>query len=118
MQAWLLALVILPARSNILMRFGLVAYLALLSFWVLPKEVWMVSSSFCFIKRLSYKGLTFRPQDPIYFLWPVMNYDVHVLGLFGHEVHEGILSCIGSLPCWGMIPLEPLCILFLLCYLD
>lgn len=39
--AWLLALVILPARSNILMRFGLVAYLALLSVWVLPKEVWM-----------------------------------------------------------------------------
>ncbi|KAG5560035.1 hypothetical protein RHGRI_003350 [Rhododendron griersonianum] len=39
--AWLLALVLLPARSNILIRFGLVIYLAVLSVWVLPKEVWM-----------------------------------------------------------------------------
>ncbi|KAL5202190.1 hypothetical protein ABZP36_013142 [Zizania latifolia] len=37
---WLLALVVLPARSNIYMRFGLVAYLALLSMWVLPNHVW------------------------------------------------------------------------------
>ncbi|KAE9453139.1 hypothetical protein C3L33_14957, partial [Rhododendron williamsianum] len=41
--AWLLALVLLPARSNILMRFGLVIYLAVLSVWVLPKEVWMMA---------------------------------------------------------------------------
>ena len=46
MQAWLLALVILPARSNISMRFGLTMYLALLSILVLPKPVWMVSSFF------------------------------------------------------------------------
>eukprot|EP00268_Persea_americana_P059570 TRINITY_DN7330_c0_g1_i1.p1 TRINITY_DN7330_c0_g1~~TRINITY_DN7330_c0_g1_i1.p1 ORF type:complete len:398 (+),score=41.44 TRINITY_DN7330_c0_g1_i1:265-1458(+) len=39
--AWLLALVILPARSHIVMRLGLVIYLALLSIWVLPKHVWM-----------------------------------------------------------------------------
>ncbi|XP_057485508.1 protein ABCI12, chloroplastic-like isoform X1 [Actinidia eriantha] len=39
--AWLLALVILPARSNISMRFGLTMYLALLSILVLPKHVWM-----------------------------------------------------------------------------
>ncbi|KAF8765689.1 hypothetical protein HU200_008189 [Digitaria exilis] len=37
---WLLALVVLPARSNIYMRFGLVVFLALLSVWVLPKHVW------------------------------------------------------------------------------
>ncbi|KAA8548557.1 hypothetical protein F0562_000176 [Nyssa sinensis] len=39
--AWLLALVITPARSHILMRFGIVIYLALLSVWLLPKHVWM-----------------------------------------------------------------------------
>ncbi|KAF5175722.1 Abci12 protein [Thalictrum thalictroides] len=38
---WLLALVVIPARSHIIMRFGLVAYLALLSIWTLPKEVWV-----------------------------------------------------------------------------
>ncbi|KAK6930056.1 ABC/ECF transporter, transmembrane component, partial [Dillenia turbinata] len=38
---WLLALVFLPARSPIIMRFGLVAYLALLSVWILPRQVWM-----------------------------------------------------------------------------
>ncbi|RCV17816.1 hypothetical protein SETIT_3G250000v2 [Setaria italica] len=37
---WLLALVVLPARSNIYMRFGLVAFLALLSVWILPNHVW------------------------------------------------------------------------------
>ncbi|EEC79187.1 hypothetical protein EE612_029358 [Oryza sativa] len=37
---WLLALVVLPARSNIYLRFGLVAYLTLLSMWVLPNHVW------------------------------------------------------------------------------
>ncbi|KAF0926440.1 hypothetical protein E2562_024162 [Oryza meyeriana var. granulata] len=36
---WLLALVVLPARSNIYMRFGLVAYLTLLSVWILPNHV-------------------------------------------------------------------------------
>ncbi|KAI3856792.1 hypothetical protein MKW92_046314 [Papaver armeniacum] len=38
---WLLALVVLPARSHIVMRFGLVGYLALLSIWILPRQVWM-----------------------------------------------------------------------------
>ncbi|PIA39312.1 hypothetical protein AQUCO_02600037v1 [Aquilegia coerulea] len=38
---WLLALVVIPARSHIIMRFGLVAYLALLSIWTQPKEVWV-----------------------------------------------------------------------------
>ncbi|KAI4345543.1 hypothetical protein L6164_012656 [Bauhinia variegata] len=38
---WLLALVVLPARSNIVMRFGLVIYLTLLSIWTLPRDVWM-----------------------------------------------------------------------------
>ncbi|CAL1396992.1 unnamed protein product [Linum trigynum] len=38
---WLLALVVLPARSHIVMRFGLVAYLAALSIIVLPRNVWM-----------------------------------------------------------------------------
>uniref|UniRef100_A0A0D9ZYX0 Uncharacterized protein n=1 Tax=Oryza glumipatula TaxID=40148 RepID=A0A0D9ZYX0_9ORYZ len=37
---WLLVLVVLPARSNIYLRFGLVAYLTLLSMWVLPNHVW------------------------------------------------------------------------------
>lgn len=35
-----MALVVLPARSNIYMRFGLVVFLALLSVWVLPNHVW------------------------------------------------------------------------------
>ncbi|QCD77069.1 protein ABCI12, chloroplastic [Vigna unguiculata] len=37
---WLLALVVLPARSHIIMRFGLVIYLTLLSMWVLPRNAW------------------------------------------------------------------------------
>ncbi|CAN1854138.1 Protein ABCI12, chloroplastic [Linum perenne] len=37
---WLMALVVLPARSHIVMRFGLVAYLAALSICVLPRHVW------------------------------------------------------------------------------
>ncbi|XP_077219473.1 cobalt ion transmembrane transporter [Tasmannia lanceolata] len=37
---WLLALVLLPARSHIVMRLGLVIYLALLSIWTLPTHVW------------------------------------------------------------------------------
>ncbi|KAJ9700187.1 hypothetical protein PVL29_005825 [Vitis rotundifolia] len=41
MQVWLLALVLLPARSHIIMRFGLVVYLACLSVWILPTQVWM-----------------------------------------------------------------------------
>ncbi|KAH1217658.1 hypothetical protein AAZX31_13G192700 [Glycine max] len=35
---WLLDLVVLPARSHIIMQFGLVVYLTLLSIWVLPKK--------------------------------------------------------------------------------
>ncbi|EEF45417.1 cobalt ion transporter, putative [Ricinus communis] len=38
---WLLVLVVLPARSYIVMRFGLVVYIALLSIWILPRQVWM-----------------------------------------------------------------------------
>ncbi|KAJ8766483.1 hypothetical protein K2173_022542 [Erythroxylum novogranatense] len=38
---WLLALVVLPARSHIVMRFGLVIFTALLSIWILPRPVWM-----------------------------------------------------------------------------
>lgn len=63
MQAWLLALVLLPARSNILIRFGLVIYLAVLSVWVLPKEVWMVSYPFVLSSESAIKGLPFRPRD-------------------------------------------------------
>lgn len=40
-RVWLLALVILPARSNIYMRLGLVLYLSRLSIWILPKHVCM-----------------------------------------------------------------------------
>ncbi|XP_042469438.1 protein ABCI12, chloroplastic-like [Zingiber officinale] len=39
--AWLLALVILPARSHIYMRLGLVLYLTVLSIWILPNRIWM-----------------------------------------------------------------------------
>ncbi|KAG8373019.1 hypothetical protein BUALT_Bualt12G0127400 [Buddleja alternifolia] len=39
-MAWLLALVILPAKSDIAMRLGVVIYLAILSVWVQPTEVW------------------------------------------------------------------------------
>ncbi|XP_015888237.3 protein ABCI12, chloroplastic [Ziziphus jujuba] len=38
---WLLALVVLPARSHIIVRFGLVIYLAILSIWTLPRQTWM-----------------------------------------------------------------------------
>nr|GLL46491.1 protein ABCI12, chloroplastic [Ipomoea trifida] len=38
--AWLLTLVILPARSNIVLRLGLVVYLTVLSIWIQPEEVW------------------------------------------------------------------------------
>ncbi|KAK3431548.1 hypothetical protein EUGRSUZ_E03351 [Eucalyptus grandis] len=38
---WLLVLVVLPARSHIIMRFGLVLYLAFLSVWILPRHTWM-----------------------------------------------------------------------------
>ncbi|KZV49414.1 hypothetical protein F511_27497 [Dorcoceras hygrometricum] len=40
-MAWLFAFVILPAKSDIAMRLGIVIYLALLSVWVQPTEVWM-----------------------------------------------------------------------------
>ncbi|XP_074588353.1 protein ABCI12, chloroplastic [Curcuma longa] len=39
--AWLLALVVLPARSHIYMRLGLVLYLTVLSIWILPTRIWM-----------------------------------------------------------------------------
>ncbi|KAI3715381.1 hypothetical protein L6452_22362 [Arctium lappa] len=39
--AWLLVLVVLPARSHIYMRFGLITFLALLSVWILPRQVWV-----------------------------------------------------------------------------
>nr|XP_043624419.1 protein ABCI12, chloroplastic [Erigeron canadensis] len=38
---WLLVLVVLPARSHIYMRFGLIAFLAILSVWIQPRQVWM-----------------------------------------------------------------------------
>nr|GEX38431.1 protein ABCI12, chloroplastic [Tanacetum cinerariifolium]GEX38436.1 protein ABCI12, chloroplastic [Tanacetum cinerariifolium] len=38
--AWLLVLVVLPARSHIYMRFGLITFLGLLSVWILPRQVW------------------------------------------------------------------------------
>lgn len=43
MQAWLFTLVILPAKSNIIMRLSLVLYLAILSILVQPEQVWKVS---------------------------------------------------------------------------
>lgn len=39
-QAWLLALVVLPARSHMVIRVGLVLFLALLSIWTLPRDIW------------------------------------------------------------------------------
>ncbi|XP_071742049.1 protein ABCI12, chloroplastic-like [Rutidosis leptorrhynchoides] len=39
--AWLLVLVMLPARSHIYMRFGLIGFLALLSVWIQPRQVWV-----------------------------------------------------------------------------
>lgn len=43
-QVWLLTLVVLPARANIVVRLGLVVCTALLSIFVLPRQVWMVTS--------------------------------------------------------------------------
>lgn len=39
-QAWLLALVVLPSRSHMVIRVGLVLFLALLSIWTLPRDIW------------------------------------------------------------------------------
>ncbi|XP_076887229.1 protein ABCI12, chloroplastic isoform X1 [Bidens hawaiensis] len=39
--AWLLVLVVIPARSHIYMRFVLITFLATLSIWIQPKQVWM-----------------------------------------------------------------------------
>ncbi|KAD2394107.1 hypothetical protein E3N88_41084 [Mikania micrantha] len=39
--AWLLILVVIPARSHINMRFGLITFLAVLSVWILPRQVWV-----------------------------------------------------------------------------
>lgn len=39
--AWLLVLVVIPARCHIFVRFGLVAFLALLSIWMQPRQVWV-----------------------------------------------------------------------------
>lgn len=39
--AWLVALVVLPARSHIFVRFSLVGFLAFLSVAMQPKQVWM-----------------------------------------------------------------------------
>jgi hypothetical protein len=41
---WLLTLVVLPARANLVVRLGLVLCTALLSILVLPRQVWIVSS--------------------------------------------------------------------------
>ncbi|XP_047959783.1 protein ABCI12, chloroplastic [Salvia hispanica] len=38
--AWLLAFVVLPAKADMTVRVGVVVYLALLSVWVQPTEVW------------------------------------------------------------------------------
>ncbi|XP_031500461.1 protein ABCI12, chloroplastic [Nymphaea colorata] len=37
---WLLTLVVLPARSHVVMRVGIVVYLSLLSILTLPKQIW------------------------------------------------------------------------------
>ncbi|CAN6452798.1 unnamed protein product [Victoria cruziana] len=37
---WLLTLVVLPARSHVVMRVGIVVYLSLLSISTLPKQIW------------------------------------------------------------------------------
>ncbi|XP_057812936.2 protein ABCI12, chloroplastic isoform X1 [Cryptomeria japonica] len=39
-QAWLLALVVLPARSHMVIRLGLVLFLIFLSRWTLPHGIW------------------------------------------------------------------------------
>ncbi|GJN14265.1 hypothetical protein PR202_gb01065 [Eleusine coracana subsp. coracana] len=66
---WLLALVVLPARSNIYMRFGLVVFLALLSVWILPNRVWKVRNSALAIvaRRINWKKLTAMETIDIFF---------------------------------------------------
>ena len=41
-QAWLLALVVLPARSHVAIQIGMVAFLALATVWTLPRRIWQV----------------------------------------------------------------------------
>lgn len=53
LQAWLLALVVLPARSHIFVRFALVAFLALLSILMQPRQVWVVSLFLCLYSESS-----------------------------------------------------------------
>ncbi|XP_058077846.1 protein ABCI12, chloroplastic isoform X3 [Magnolia sinica] len=84
---WLLALVVLPARSHIVMRLGLVIYLALLSIWVLPTHVWKVfqSASLCLT--------TTTPEQ----LASALRWFMLPLTLIGVPVSEIILTLLLSL---------------------
>lgn len=41
-QAWLLALVVLPARSHMAIRISMVAFLAVATMCTLPRRIWQV----------------------------------------------------------------------------
>ncbi|XP_073050256.1 protein ABCI12, chloroplastic isoform X2 [Primulina eburnea] len=86
-MAWLLALVILPARSDTTIRLWIVIYLALLSVWVQPTEVWMIfqSASLCLTTTTS-EQLAFALQ---WFIRP--------LSRLGVPVSEVILTLLLSL---------------------
>jgi hypothetical protein len=47
MQAWLLALVVLPSRSHISIRLGVIAILVVITIWGLPHHVWQVLQTLC-----------------------------------------------------------------------
>jgi hypothetical protein len=46
-QAWLLALVVLPSRSHISIRMGVIAILVVITIWGLPHHVWQVLQTLC-----------------------------------------------------------------------
>ncbi|RRT82007.1 hypothetical protein GW17_00048753 [Ensete ventricosum] len=84
---WLLVLVVLPARSHIYMRLGLVLYITLLSICVLPSRIWMIfqSASLC---------LTTTPPEQ---LASALRWFMVPLSLVGVPVSEIILTLLLSL---------------------
>lgn len=84
MQAWLFTLVILPAKSNVVMRLSLVAYLAILSILVQPAQVWKVS--------LAVNLNEFHASNGFFSI--LMSY-----GAFALFVSLQIFQCLREFPC-------------------
>ncbi|URE42059.1 Transmembrane BAX inhibitor motif-containing protein 4, partial [Musa troglodytarum] len=68
---WLLVLVVLPARSHIYMRLGLVLYITLLSICILPSRIWTVRNTALGViaRRISWHQLTLMETLDVFFLY-------------------------------------------------